>query len=107
MQDDDFLAQAQDDLQTVEYIKAYLPQEVKARFTDDDLYYFLDTIADYYTSSGLLEQDPDADGFIDIDTDEVAAAVAKQAHKDHYGDFDPEDIRWVVQAELEYGETAD
>lgn len=102
--EDDLLQQAADDVQTVEYIKAYLPQEVKGKFTDEDLYYFIDVLADYYVESGLLEQEPDEDGFVDLDTEVIAAAIAERARKDKYGDFSPEDLIWVVQGELEYGE---
>ena len=98
------MEQAEDDLRTVEFIRAYLPQELKAKFTDDDLYYFIDLLADYYVESGLLEQEPDAEGFVDIDTEAVAAALAERARKEHYGDFSPEDLVWVVQGELEFGE---
>lgn len=102
--EEDFLEQAQDDLRTVEFIRAYLPQEVKERFTDDDLFYFIDLLAEYYVESGLLEQEPDADGYVDIDTEAIAKAIAEKARKDKYGDFSPEDLIWVVQGELEYGE---
>ncbi len=102
--EDDFLAQAEDDLRTVEFIRAYLPQEVKERFTDDDLYYFIDLLADYYVESGILEQEPDEEGYVDIDTEAIAKAIAERARKDKYGNFQPEDLIWVVQGELEYGE---
>ena len=102
--DDDFLAQAEDDLRTVEFIRAYLPQELKGKFTDDDLFYFIDLLADYYVESGLLEEEPDADGFVDIDTEAVAKAIAERAKKEKYGDFSAEDLLWVVQGELEFGE---
>lgn len=104
IEDDDFLLDAEDDLKAVEFIKAYLPQDVKPKFTDEELFYFLDALAEYYTTSGLLEQEPDKDGCIDIDTDAVAAAICKTAKKEHMGEFDPEDVVWIVQAELEYGE---
>ena len=102
--DDDFLAQAEDHLRTVEFIRAYLPQELKGKFTDDDLFYFIDLLADYYVESGLLEAEPDADGFVDIDTEAVAKAIAERAKKEKYGDFSAEDLLWVVQGELEFGE---
>ncbi len=105
--EDDFMAQAADDVQTVEFIRNYLPQEVKAKFTDDDLFYFIDLLADYYVESGLLEQEPDDEGFVDIDTEAIAEAIAKRAHKEKYGDFDAADLLWVVQGELEYGEGAE
>jgi hypothetical protein len=102
--EDDFMAQAEDDLQTVEFIRAYLPQDLKDRFTDDDLFYFIDLLADYYVESGLLDEEPDADGFVDIDTESVAKAIAERARKEKYGDFTPEELIWVVQGELEFGE---
>lgn len=98
------MAQAEDDLQTVEFIRAYLPQDLKNRFTDDDLFYFIDLLADYYVESGLLDAEPDADGFVDIDTESVAKAIAERARKEKYGDFSPEELIWVVQGELEFGE---
>ena len=79
-------------------------QELKGKFTDDDLFYFIDLLADYYVESGLLEAEPDADGFVDIDTEAVAKAIAERAKKEKYGDFSAEDLLWVVQGELEFGE---
>ena len=50
--EDDFLLEDEDDQKTIEFIKNYLPQDLKDKFTEDDLYYILDVIVDYYTSSG-------------------------------------------------------
>ena len=100
--EDDFLADAEDDRLTVEFIKNYLPQEVKEKFTEDDLYYFLDVIGEYYVD--LLEKTKNEDE-IDIDIDAVAKYIAKKAKKEQMGDFDSKDLRWVVDGELEYGET--
>ncbi|MBR1682399.1 MAG: hypothetical protein IJ767_06255 [Bacteroidaceae bacterium] len=102
--EEDFLEQAADDLKTVNFIKAYLPQDVKEKFSDDDLFYFIDLLADYYVESGLLDKEPDADGYIDIDTEAIATAIAERARKEKYGTFATEDLIWVVQGELEYGE---
>ena len=102
--DEDLLLGAEDDLHVVEFIKAYLPQEVKAHFNDNDIYYFIDLLSEYFEESGLLDQEPDADGTIEIDTEAVAEALAAKARKEHYGDFEPADVLWIVQGELEYGE---
>ena len=40
--EDDFLQNDVDDEKTIEYIKNYLPQELKEKFSDDEFYYFLD-----------------------------------------------------------------
>ncbi|MBO7470787.1 MAG: hypothetical protein J6W97_02070 [Bacteroidaceae bacterium] len=100
--EEDLLLDAEDDRKTVEYIQNYLPQELKDKFTEDELYYFIDVIGEYYVN--LLDKHS-GDEDIDIDVEEVAKYVAKQAKKDKMGDFDPEDLRWVVDGELEYGES--
>ncbi|MBQ6226146.1 MAG: hypothetical protein IJJ73_07590 [Bacteroidaceae bacterium] len=100
--EEDLLLDAEDDRKTVEYIQNYLPQELKDKFTEDELYYFIDVIGEYYVD--LLDKH-NGDEDIDIDVEEVAKYVAKQAKKDKMGEFDPEDLRWVVDGELEYGES--
>ena len=104
-QDDDFLKEDLDDEKTIEFIKNYLPQEVKEKFTDDDLYYFLDLIDEYYTESGILDAQPDAEGYIDIDLEKIVDYIRKEAHKDEVGEFDPEDLLFVVQGEMEYADS--
>ncbi|HIY36032.1 MAG TPA: hypothetical protein H9972_04835, partial [Candidatus Paraprevotella stercorigallinarum] len=76
-------------------------------FTDEELYYFLDVIVDYYATSGVLDAEPDKDGYITIDEEKVVDYVVKQAKKDKMGDFDPDDVLWVVQGEMEFGESLD
>ncbi len=98
--EDDLMRDAEDDVRTVDYIKAYIPQEVKEKFDDDTLYYFLDVLGDYYVD--LLEKTDEDE--VDIDVESVAEYVVKQARKDKIGEFDPADVRWVVDAELDYGE---
>lgn len=101
--EDDFLLSDADDEKTIEYIKNYLPQELKEKFDDDKLYYFLDLMDEYYAESGILETEPDEDGYVNIDLEEVAAYIVKEAEKDEVGKFDPEEILFIVQGEMEYG----
>ena len=92
-----------DDEKTIEFIKNYLPQELKGKFSDDELYYFLDVMVDYYSTSGCLDAQPDADGYINIDQDEIVDYIIREAKKDEMGEYASEDILWVVQGEMEYG----
>lgn len=101
--EDDFLLSDADDEKTIEYIKNYLPQELKEKFDDDKLYYFLDLMDEYYAESGILETEPDAEGYVNIDLEEVADYIVKEAKKDEMGEYDPEEILFVVQGEMEYG----
>ena len=92
-----------DDDKTVEFIRNFLPVELKEKFTDDDLYYIIDVIADYYFSSGLLDAKPDDEGCVEIDIEKIVSYIIKEAKKDKIGDWLPEDIELIVQAEMEYG----
>ena len=103
--EDEFLLEDADDEKTIEYIKNYLPQELKDKFSDDELYYFLDVMDEYYVESGILDADPDADGYVEIDLDKVVDYIVKEARKDEMGEYDPEEILFVVQGETEYGDS--
>lgn len=105
--EDDFLKDDLDDEKTIEYIKNYLPQELKEKYSDDELYYFLDLIDEYYSESGILDTKPDEDGCIEVDLGQIVDYIIKEAHKDEMGEYDPEEILFVVQGELEYTESLD
>ena len=101
--EDDFLLSVADDEKTIEIIRNYLPQELKDKFSEDELYYFLDLIDEYYSESGILDAQPDADGYVDIDLEQVVEYIVQEAKKDEVGEYDPEEILFVVQGEMEYG----
>lgn len=104
--EDDFLFDdAADDAKTIAFIKNYLPQELKERFSDDDLYYFLDLIIDYYATSGCLDAEPDEEGYINIDQDEIVQYLLNESAKEGMGGFTEEELLFVVQGEMEYGNT--
>lgn len=103
--EDDFLQNDIDDEKTIEYIKNYLPQELKDKFSNDEFYYFLDLIDEYYSQSGVLDAKPDEEGYIDIDLEKIVEFIVSEAHKDGIGEYDPEDILFIVQGEMEYTES--
>jgi hypothetical protein len=99
---DEFLKDDIDDEKTIEFIKNYLPQDLKEKFSDDEFYYFLDLIDEYYVESGILDAQPDADGCVEIDLEKIVDYIVKEAKKDDMGNYDPEEILFVVQGEMEY-----
>ena len=103
--EDDFLLDAEDDVKAVEFIKNYLPQDLKDKFRDEALYYILDMIAEYYPSSECLDAEPDEEGYIDIDLDEIVKYIVKEAKKDDMGPYEADDVFFVVQGEMEYADT--
>lgn len=103
--DNELLLDAEDDACAVAFIRIHLPQELQEKYSDEDLYYFLDVIVEYYAESGVLDQEPDAEGYIDLDAEVIAEYVAEKARKENFGDFSPEDLLHVVQAEMDYTES--
>ncbi|MBR3916736.1 MAG: hypothetical protein IKJ49_06300 [Bacteroidaceae bacterium] len=99
MNNDEFSMEDLDDEKTIAFIRERLPQELKEKFSDDEFYYFLDTIYDYYDKSGILDGN---DEYVDIDIDDIAKFIAKEAKKNNIGDFAPEELFFIVEGELAY-----
>jgi len=93
-----------DDDEAVKYIRNYLPQELKEKFSDDDISYIIDLIYEFYESKGLFESDNDDDDdeCVEVDEDELIQFVVKNAQKDGVGKFMTDEIAFIVQGELEY-----
>lgn len=94
-----------DDEEAVKYIQAHLPQEVQGKYTDDDITLMTDIMVEYFERNGWLDADEDEE--IDIDVEDLVAYVSNTCKKDKDCEFDtdPELIRWVVEAELDYEES--
>ena len=99
--EDELRLDEEENRREVAFIRERLPQELKTAFSDDDLYYFLDAIVDYYYDSGILESTADE---VDIDLQLVAEAVAEQARQDKVGTFNAEDVYYVVEADMDFQE---
>ena len=99
MNNDGFDMEDLDDEKTIAYIRERLPQDLKEKFSDDEFYYFLDTIYDYYEKSGILDSNNE---YVDIDIDEIARFIVKEAKKNNIGEYDAEEIFFIVEGELAY-----
>lgn len=102
--EDELLLEAEDDARAVEYIRQHLPQEMQEKISDDQLYYFLDLIVEYYAESGVLDATPDKEGYIEIDEEAIASYLVEKSKKEGIGEFDVEDLLFVVQFEMDYRE---
>jgi hypothetical protein len=99
--DDELRMDEDENRRELTFIRERLPQEIKSHFSDDDLYYLMDAIVDYYYESGILESEADE---VDIDLQKVADAVTEQAKHDKKGNFDPEEVFYVVEADMDFQE---
>lgn len=94
-----------DDNEAVKFIQEHLPQEVQGKYTDDDILLMTDIMVEFYERNGWLDSDEDEE--IEIDVEEIVNYVANACKKDKDCKFDtnPELIRWVIEAELDYEES--
>lgn len=85
----------------VQFIRNQLPQELKTKFSDDDLNYIVDLIYEYYESKGYLSEEAEE---VEVDLDDLTAFVVKNAKKDKVGHYTDEEIRFIVDGEIAYCE---
>ena len=84
------------------FIRTQLPSDVKKFYSDKDILYMMDLIVDYYYTSGILESMEDE---VEIDLEEVAGYVCKRAKDEGFcSSFNPEEIFFIVQADLDFQE---
>jgi hypothetical protein len=95
--DEDFMDY--DDDEAILFIRNQLPQEMKEKFSDDDLNYLIDLIYEYYEKKGFLN---DEETEVDIDLDELTAYVIKNAKKNKVGTYSEDEIHFIVDGEIAY-----
>jgi hypothetical protein len=91
-----------DEVEAVKFIQNYLPQEMKGRFTDDNIYYILDLICEFYEENDCLDNDDE-----EQEEKELIQFVIKEAGENGVFKFSTEEIRLVLRAEEAYYETLD
>ncbi|MBQ3925348.1 MAG: hypothetical protein IKN44_07795 [Bacteroidaceae bacterium] len=99
--DDEILQGAQEDAREVAFIQNYMGVENRERFTEEDIYYCLDVLLEHLDT---LNDEADADGYIEVDTEQIARHIQKKAKKEGMGPYDLDALILLVDAELEYNE---
>ncbi len=102
--DNEILLGAEEDAKEVAFILNYIGSENRDKFTEDDVYYCLDVLFEHLEK---LESKADADGSIEIDTEEIAKVIQKKAKKEGMGPYDLDALTLLVSAELDYNETVE
>ena len=99
--DEEVLAYDKEMRREMAFIRRQLPQELKEVYDDELLTWMLETLVDYYVDSGLLDSD---DAEVEIDMEKVAQHVCQQAAKEGRTALDPQDVVFVVEADLDFQE---
>jgi hypothetical protein len=99
--DEELRMDAEEDASEADFILSQLPSDLKERFTKEEILRLMDLIVEYYYESGVLDLDDDE---IEIDLEQVADAICKKAKKEGLGDYQADEVFFVVQADLDYQE---
>ena len=99
--DEELRMDAEEDAREADFILSQLPSDLKERFTKEEIFRLMDLIVEYYYESGVLDLDDDE---IEIDLEQVADAICKKAKKEGLGDYQADEVFFVVQADLDYQE---
>lgn len=91
-----------DEDDAVKYIQNYLPQELKGKYSDDEINYIIDVVYDFYDNKGLLDENIKDDEVVEFDEEELIEYVLKNTKKDKIKEFTIDDISFIVQGELAY-----
>ena len=99
--DDEILKDQEENRREILFIRKQLPSELKDKYSDEQLLWMLDAIAEYFFESGILETDEDE---VDSDIDTIAEHLCRQAKTEGLSDLDASEVRFVVEADLDYQE---
>jgi uncharacterized protein YqeY len=65
MNEEQDLSYDEDD--AVKFIRNYLPQELKEKFSDNEINYIIDLVYEFYESKGFVDEDDDT--VVEVDED--------------------------------------
>lgn len=94
-----------DEDDAVKFIQNHLPQDVKEKYSADEINYIIDIIYDFYEEKGYMDENQDDDSIVDIDEDEMVDYVLKFTKKDKINNFTADDISFIIQGEMAYCES--
>lgn len=99
--DEELLKDEEENRREIAFIREQLPSDLKGLFSDEQLQFIIDAIGTYFYESGILETNDDE---VDVDLEVIAQFVCKEAKEEGEGSFDPQDVYWVVEADLDFQE---
>ena len=89
----------------IELMRAAVPADRAALYTDDELLNVIDMIWDYYEENGMLEIDLEDDVEDEDLQGDLVEYVRRMLRKDRAAKVLPEDVEALVNAELDYEES--
>ncbi len=99
--DEELLRDEEENKREIAFIRKQIPADLKEKYSDEQLLFILDAIGTYFYTSGVLDSD---DEEVDIDMEAVSKFVCSEAEEEGEGPFDPQEIFFIVEADLDFQE---
>ena len=94
-----------DENDAISFIRSYVPEAIKNKYSDDDILLLIDTMFDYFEKGDEDEVLYDDDVVDEYNINEIVNYVKKNLRKDPDNQIEVDDIKYLVQGELEYENT--
>ncbi len=96
-----------DENDAIAFIRSYVPDAIKNKYSDDDILLLIDTMFDYFEKGDEDEILYDDDVVDENNINEIVNYVKKNLRKDPDNQIEVDDIKYLVEGELEYENTLD
>ncbi len=96
-----------DENDAIKFIRNYVPNEIKNKYSDNDILLLMDTMYDFYEAEeddDLLDDDPiNNEAYLN----RIVNYVKKSIRKDPENNIEMDDVKSLVMGEIEYENTLD
>lgn len=97
-----------DESKAIAFMRSHAGSEIADKYDDDQLLNIIDIIWDFYEENGLLDIDIDEEMDDEEEIlDDLVAYATRMLRKDRQSGIDPEHVRPLVVAEIEYEQSID
>ena len=96
-----------DENDAIEFIRNFMPEKLKNKYSDDDILLIIDTMYDFYEKGDEQETlyDEGDDNNDEFNLNEIVNFVKKSIRKDPDNQVDMDDVKVIVEGEMEYENT--
>lgn len=98
-----------DENDAIEFIRNFMPEKLNNKYSDDDILLIIDTMYDFYEKGDEQETlyDEGDDNNDEFNLNEIVNFVKKSIRKDPDNQVDMDDVKVIVEGEIEYENTLD
>ena len=96
-----------DENDAIEFIRNYIPENIKNKYSDNDILLLMDTMYDFFDEENDDEIYEEASADNEAYVNRIVNYVKKSIRKDPDNCIEMDDVKPLVQGEIEYENTLD